>query len=252
VTGLRTSLSDGVGHITLDHPPLNILTRDVLAQLRDALTQWQDDHTVRALIIDGAGKHFSVGADVSEHLPPHHETLIPEFLDTVRAIVEFPLPVVAAVHGQCLGGGCEVALAADVIISAESARFGQPEIQLGVLPPAACALLPARAPWGAAIDLVLGGEPLGSRDAEKLGLVRFVVPNEDLARTASSMAARFACHSRAALIVGKRTLLEASGDVRVPLERAGQRYLDDLMSTEDAIEGLQSFLEKRPPVWRHR
>jgi len=252
VTSIKTSRADGIGRLTLDYPPLNILTREVLAEVRDVLTQWADDVAVRAVLLDAAGKHFSAGADVGEHLPPHHEALIPEFLETVRAVVEFPVPVVAAVQGRCLGGGCELALAADLVVAAESARFGQPEIQLGVLPPAACALLPARAPWSAGVQLVLDGEPMAAREAEKLGLVRLVVPDEDLTRAAGATAARFARHSRAALLLGKRSLLEAHGGWRTRLDRAGQLYLEELMRTEDALEGLQAFVEKRAPVWSHR
>ena len=252
MTSIKTSAADGIGRLTLDHPPLNILTREVLGEMRAVLARWAGDAAIRTLILDAAGKHFSAGADVAEHLPPQHEVLIPEFLETVRTVAEFPVPVVAAVRGRCLGGGCELALAADLVVAAESARFGQPEIQLGVLPPAACALLPARAPWGAAIELVLDGEPMGAHEAEKLGLVRFVVPDEDLARTACATAARFARHSRAALLLGKRSLLEAHGGWRARLDRAGRIYLDELMRTEDALEGLHAFVERRAPVWSHR
>jgi len=252
VTSLRTSHADGIGSLTLDHPPLNILTRDVLREMRDALARWRDEGHIRALILDAEGKHFSAGADVGEHLPPHHMALIPEFMDTIRAIMAFPVPVIAAVRGRCLGGGCELALAADVIIAAESARFGQPEIQLGVIPPAACAILPDRVPWGAAVELVLAGEPITAREAERLGLVRSVVPDDDLAAAARSTAARFARHSRAALTVGKQALLDARGGWRVSLDRAGRRYLDELMRTEDAVEGLRAFVDKRTPAWSHR
>ncbi len=159
MTVTRT-LAGGIGRVRLDHPPLNILTREVLARFRSALETLAAEPGLRVLLLSAAGKHFSAGADVREHLPPEHTGLIPEFVETIAALDAFPLPVIAAVQGRCLGGGFELVQAADIVVAAESALFGQPEILLGVLPPAACALLPRRVPRGVAAELIYGGDPI--------------------------------------------------------------------------------------------
>ncbi|NIU62892.1 MAG: hypothetical protein GWN66_19050, partial [Pseudomonas stutzeri] len=199
------------------------------------------------------GKHFSAGADVSEHLPPTYEDLIPEFLDTVAAIDTFPLPVVAAVQGKCLGGGFELAMAADIIVAGEGASFGQPEILLGVLPPAACALLPDICSPGVAAELVFTGDPLRAQDAQRAGLVTRVVPDAELERASVELAERMTRHSAAALRLAKRMLQGGRQDARAAaLSRAGAIYTDELMKTKDALEGLNAFLEKRQPTWSHQ
>ena len=137
---VKLSIEDGIGQLVLDSPPLNILTRSTLGQLAAGFRELGADKSLRVVVISAQGKHFSVGADVSEHLPPHYPDLISEFLDTVRAVRGCPLPVVAAVRGRCLGAGFEVVTAADIVVAGEGASLGQPEIMLGVLPPAACAL----------------------------------------------------------------------------------------------------------------
>ena len=112
---ITTAVNDGIGEIVLDHPPLNILTRDVMQDLREELAKLRDEQSLRVLILRAAGKHFSAGADVGEHLPPEYEAMIPEFIETIGAIDSFPLPVIAAVRGRCLGGGFELIQPADFV-----------------------------------------------------------------------------------------------------------------------------------------
>jgi cyclohexa-1,5-dienecarbonyl-CoA hydratase len=237
----------GVARLHLSWPPLNILTRAALAELRAALAAAAADATLRALLLTAEGRHFSAGADVREHLPPDHEALIPEFLDTVRAIAEFPVPVIAAVRGRCLGGGFEVVQAADLIVAGEGASFGQPEIALGVLAPAACVLLPRIAgPQGAA-EIVYTGDPIAAAEALRLRLVCRVVPDGEVEDAATALAHRIARHSAAALRLAGRALRAGPDFARV-----ADLYRDELMATADAVEGLRAFVEKRDPVWSHR
>jgi cyclohexa-1,5-dienecarbonyl-CoA hydratase len=249
---VHASIADGLGRIVLSHPPLNILTRDVLAGVRQELDRLAREPSLRVLLLSAEGKHFSAGADVGEHLPPHYRELIPEFMQTVADLVSFPLPVIAAVQGRCLGGGFELAMGADIIVAAEGASFGQPEILLGVLPPAACVILPRLCSPGLAAEIVLGGDALSAREAERQGLVRRVVAESELEETAVQIARKMTRHSAAALRIGKRMLAGDPGTVREALDRAGALYVDELMETEDALEGLQAFVEKRRPEWRHR
>ncbi len=248
MAGVVTDSSIGV--ITLDNPPLNILTRAVLAGLRQELAALATEPGLRVLILRAEGKHFSAGASVEEHLPPICEDMIGEFGETVLALRDFPLPVLAAVRGRCLGGGFELVQAADLVVAADDAVFGQPEIALGVFPPAACALLPPLTGAARAAELLFTGESLTAAEAEAAGIVRRVVPGACLDDAAAGLARQIARHSGAALRACKRALREAAAaQPRVGVERASRLYLDELMTTRDAQEGLHAFLEKRRPEW---
>lgn len=251
--GLKVTIADGVATLTLSNPPVNILTRAVMAELRTHLAELAGMPDLRVVVLRAEGKHFSAGADVGEHLPPEYRELIPEFIATIRAVWDFPLPVVAAVRGRCLGGGFELVQPADAVIAGEGAAFGQPEILLGVIPPAACALLPRLCGPARAATIVLGGDPLDAAAALSAGLVTRVVPDARVDEEALALAGRFARHSGAALRITKRAL-RASADRPVvdALAYVEHLYLDALMSTRDAAEGLQAFLDKRPATWEHR
>lgn len=250
---LKTGLADGIATLTLDHPPLNVLTLALVRELRGTLADLAAERELRAVIVAAEGKHFSAGADVGEHLPPIYREMIPAFLEALEALASFPLPVIAAVRGRCLGGGFELAQSADLIVASESASFGQPEIVLGVTAPAACVLLPRRASPGIAAELLFGGDVVPARRALEMGLVQRLVPDEQVEAEARALALRFARHSAAALRATKRTLLATADRPRADALRvAADIYLEELMETEDAVEGLRAFLEKRTPTWRHR
>jgi cyclohexa-1,5-dienecarbonyl-CoA hydratase len=250
---VRTAVTDGVGSLILSNPPLNLLTREVLRCIRTELERLAAESALRALVLSADGKHFSAGASVEEHLPPQHEELIPEFLATVTGLDTFPLPVIAAVRGRCLGGGMELILAADIVVAAQGATFGQPEIRLGVVPPAACALLPGLCPRGAAAEIVYTGDPLSADDAWRAGLVTRVVPDDELEPRVRELADRIARHSAAALRAAKHTLRGGQRAERAAaIARAGYLYRSEVMQTGDAVEGLTAFLEKRRPEWKHR
>ena len=250
---LRLTEADGVTTLTLDHPPLNILTRALLAELRETLDHLKADATTRVLLVTASGRHFSAGADIAEHLPPAHRELIPEFLRTVEALAAFPLPTIAVVRGRCLGAGFELAQACDLVIAADDASLGQPEIALAVTAPAACALLPRRTSHGNAAELLFGGEAVDAARAFAMGVVQRVVPAAVLEEQALAHARRFARHSAAALRATKASLRAAAGQpLAEALRRAGDIYVNELMAAGDPVEGLEAFLAKRPPVWRHR
>lgn len=247
---LVTSTSDGVGRLTLNDPPLNILTREILGRIRTALTELATDDSLGALVLSAAGEHFSAGADVKEHLPPEHSDLIPEFIDTIRALDSFPLPVLSAVQGRCLGGGFELVQAADLILAGESAVFGQPEIRLGVIAPAACALLPRLGLGSAAEEMLFTGDSIPAERAHQLGLVWSVVPDDELEGAVLTLAGRITRNSPAALRLVKRAIRDGANETRAEaLESAGRLYLNEVMATRDALEGLQAFMEKRAPEW---
>jgi cyclohexa-1,5-dienecarbonyl-CoA hydratase len=250
---LDTRVDAGIATVVLNHPPLNVLTRALLGDLRASLAKLGNRGDVRVLVLASTGKHFSAGADVEEHLPPAYQDLIPEFIDTIETVASFPLPTIAAVRGRCLGAGFELVQAADLIVAGEGAMFGQPEILLGVTAPAACALLPRRASPGLAAEILFTGDPISARRALESGLIQRVVPDGDVEAQANALAARCARHSAPALYATKRTLLAAARRSRAEgLRAAAAIYRNELMEASDAVEGLRAFLEKRTPVWEHR
>jgi len=252
-THVHVSTADGIAQVVLDSPPLNILTQGLLAELRAALAPLAADSTLRVLVIGAKGKHFSAGADVAEHLPPTYVAMIPEFVATIEALRAFPVPVVAAVRGRCLGGGFELVQAADLVVAGEGASFGQPEIVLGVIAPAACALLPEICGPARAAEILYTGDAVTAAQAHAMGLVVRVAADERVDEEALALAGRIARHSAAALRVAKRAARAGSeGRVTAALRTAGRLYVEDLMRTADAREGLTAFLEKRPAVWTHR
>jgi len=244
-------IGDGIAHAVLSEPPLNILTRDVLRSVRETLEARHDDAKLRVLLVSAEGSHFSVGASIEEHLPGQVEEMIPEFIETVLAVDRFPVPVVFAIQGRCLGGALELVLAGDMILAAEDALFGAPEIKLGVFPPAACVQLPTYTSPGLAAELVYTGEMIDAATAQHAGMVLRVVPGEVLLEQATTLAESIAVHSAAALRAAKRALRVGRGDVEPRMRSVSSIYLRDLMSTADAKEGLTSFMEKRQPEWSH-
>jgi cyclohexa-1,5-dienecarbonyl-CoA hydratase len=250
---LRVVRNEGIAQLTLDAPPVNILTRSVMGELRTALDALAADPTLRVLVLGAAGRHFSAGADVGEHLPPEYRVMIPEFMATVAALYAFPVPVIAAVRGRCLGGAFELVQAADMVVAEETAQFGQPEILLGVFPPAACAMLPVLTGAQRAAELLFTGDAITATVARDWGLVCRVVVDDTVDAEALVLAQRIARHSAAAVRSTKRALRASTQAAATrALDAAGRIYTEELMHTADAVEGLTAFVEKRQPEWAHR
>jgi cyclohexa-1,5-dienecarbonyl-CoA hydratase len=249
----RLNVGRRIATLTFDRPPLNVLDIKTLREMTAALKRVVEREDVGVLVLAGAGKAFSAGVDVGEHRPETVHAMIHAFHDFCRAILEFPRPTMARVHGPALGGGCEVVLCCDLAVAAASARLGQPEIALGVFPPLAAVLLPRLAGRAAAARTVLWGEVVPAETALSLGLVGEVVPDDRLEARVLELAGRAAGLSSKALALARQALRRgAEGPLEEALGTVEKIYLDDLMKTEDAAEGLSAFLEKRPPSWRHR
>ncbi len=250
---VHVAVAEGLGCITLDRPPVNVLTTAMMCDLAAALRSVAADDTVRVVRLDAAGKAFSAGVDVSEHLGDRLSAMMAALADLFVAFDGVPQPIVAVVHGAALGGGLEVVLGCDLVVASEKATFGQPEIKLGVFAPPATVLLPRRIGFGAAAGLLLTGESVGAREAQRLGMVNEVFTAEGFDAKASAWLGNLLALSGAALRRAKRALRESSGiRVREAHGRVNDIYMNDLMATEDAHEGLRSFVEKRPAVWKHR
>ncbi|MDR7532586.1 MAG: enoyl-CoA hydratase-related protein [Armatimonadota bacterium] len=249
---VRLAIDHGIARIVLDRPPLNILTMAVMGELEDAIRRAEAAPTTRAIVLSARGRAFSAGVDVGEHTGETAGQMLAAFHSLCRTLVSTDVPTVAAVGGPALGGGCELVALCDIVVAAEGATFGQPEIRVGVFPPAAAAAFPFLLGKAGLAPLLLG-EPLPAARARELGLVTTVVPPAELDAAVERVAQQLAGTSAAVLRLTKRAAL--AGFRRWfddALTQAERIYLADLMATADAHEGLAAFLERRAPAWQHR
>jgi len=244
---------NGVATLTLNRPPLNILNIAMMREMNEVLEELEWDADAKLLVIAAQGKAFSAGVDIKDHTPDKVEEMIEVFHGIFRRLLSLEMPTLAVVQGACLGGGCELAAFCDFVLASEDATFGQPEIKVGVFPPIAAVLFPYLMGQRKTFELLLTGEGVDAREAERIGLVTKVVPPEELERATEELAAKLRGLSGVVLRLTKRAIYEGAG---LPFEKAMEHverlYLERLMSTEDAKEGLQAFLEKRKPTWRNR
>ena len=238
--------------LRLNRPKANIVDAEMIAALHAALDQHRGTAALRGVLLDAEGSHFSFGASVEEHLAERCAQMLASLHALVLAMVEFPKPILVAVRGQCLGGGLEVVLAGGPIFAAPDAQLGQPEMKLGVFAPAASCLLPWRVNQAVAEDLLWSGRSLDGTAAHAVGLVHTLADDPEAAalayfdeHLAPKSAAALACAVAAARAPRIRELRERLAEVE-------RLYLDQLMSTRDANEGLAAFLARRSPTWEHR
>jgi len=238
--------------ITLSDPPLNILDVAMLDELRDAIARVGHDR--HALIIDAQGeKAFSAGASVQDHLGDRVATMLGHFHDYFRMLAKLDVVTVALVRGVALGGGCELALACDFVLASDRAKFGQPEINLGVFPPVAAYQMSRQIAPRKGLELLLTGDTIDAATAERLGLTNATFPFAEFDVRAEEWMAKLYRQSASSLRLTKRAFrLAQSADFNERLGAVERLYLDDLMETSDANEGLNAFMEKRKPVWAGR
>lgn len=238
-----------VAWLALDRPPLNVLDIATMRQFAEGLGAAAE---AKVVVVVARGKAFCAGVDVADHTPDKIDAMLEVFHALVRALWSLPQPVIAAVQGAALGGGMELALACDLVIAAEGARFGQPEIKVGAFPPVAALLLPGLVGRQAALECVLRGEAWSARRAFELGLVNAVVPGGQLAEAAAAWARELAALSGPILTLAKRAVRIGWDEegLEARLARIERLYRDELVGLEDAQEGLRAFLEKRKPQWR--
>ena len=244
-----------VGTVLMNRPQqLNALSGELMAAVVAALQELDGDAGVRAIVLGGSERAFAAGADIAELAAATPISLYENRrIDSWDAIRDLRTPVVAAVSGFCLGGGCELAMLCDLIVASETARFGQPEINLGVLPGAGGTQRLTRAVGKAvAMDMILTGRMLSAREALSFGLVARVVAREIWLREAKRVAAEIAAKGPIAVRLAKEAVdkaFEAPLAVGVEFERRAF-YL--ARASEDATEGLNAFVEKRPPEFEGR
>lgn len=238
--------------LRLARPKANIVDASMVAALSAAFDKHRADDGLTGALLDAEGPNFSFGASVEEHLPENCAAMLASLHGLIVKMLEWPAPILVAVQGQCLGGGLELALAGSRIFAAPDAHLGQPEIKLAVFAPAASCLLPYRVNQQTAEDLLFSGRSLKAGEAQALGLVAEV--SDDPAGAALAYYdAQLSDKSAATLGYALRAARGAMlPEVKRRLAEVEKLYLDGLMKTHDANEGLAAFIEKRAPKWQNR
>jgi len=243
-------IKDRVAWITLNRPPLNWMNIKMMEEINGVLDSLRGSLT-SLIVFRAEGKAFSVGVEVADHLGEKAQYMLDVFHGIFRRMDALGIPSLAVVQGAALGGGCELATYCDMVLASEKARFGQPEIQVGVFPPIAALAFPRMIGRKKAMELILSGEALSAQEALAVGLVNKVVPPEQLQAEAEAWAAKFSKLSPVVLRLARKAVVEGwDTGVSAGLSRIEEIYLKELMATSDANEGLVAFLEKREPVWK--
>jgi enoyl-CoA hydratase len=244
-----------VGVIRLNRPQaLNALNSEMIGEIAAAVDAFEADAAIGCMVVTGSDKAFAAGADIKEMAAKTYmEAFMSDFAATWDRVAHARKPVIAAVAGFALGGGCELAMQCDLIIAADTARFGQPEIKLGIIPGIGGTQRLTRAVGKAkAMDLILTGRMMDAAEAERAGLVARVVPAADLMAEAMKAAETIAALSLPSVMVAKEAVnraFEVSLAEGVAFER---RVFHALFATEDQKEGMAAFVEKRPAKFSHR
>lgn len=244
---------DMIGRITFNRPPLNVLNIEMMKEINQALEDFQS-HSLKVLIIDADGKAFSAGVDISDHTKEKVNKMIQVFHDIFTNLLKIDAPTVALVNGAALGGGCEVAMFCDIVIASEKSKFGQPEIKVGVLPPVAAAIFPKLMWSKKALELIVTGDVIKADEAKDLGLVNHILPVENFEAEAEKfITEKLASNSAVVMQLTKRAFIEgATQNYSNSIKKIEDIYLNELMKTDDANEGLAAFMEKRQPVWKNK
>jgi cyclohexa-1,5-dienecarbonyl-CoA hydratase len=243
---------NGVATICINRPPLNILNSETLTELTMALEKARADPSIFLVVISGAGdRAFSAGVDIRDHLPDKVRSTLSTFNKVFYTLRSLDKPTVAVVKGVSLGGGCELAIGCDMIIASEKAQFGQPEITVGAIPPVAVVLMPKLVGPAKAFELILTGDVITAAEAQRVGLVNKVVPQEKLDESLKELTGKLREKSPIVLKLTRMSLSRILDvDFKKELEETTDLYLSLLMRTEDAVEGLKAFMEKRKPQWK--
>jgi cyclohexa-1,5-dienecarbonyl-CoA hydratase len=238
-----------VVHLLINAPPVNVLDAAVLGALVERLGELADDDSVAAVVLEGEGRCFSAGASVAEHKEDQAEGMVTGLIDACLALPAFPAPVIAAVHGPCLGGAMELISFCDFVVADPEAVFGQPEIKLAFFPPVAVHQLPRLSGYQNAAYAILSGENLPAERALSMGLAQKILPRDqwgevdDLFNGLSAPVLRITKQALA------KSLTEGAAE---GLDHFKSLFMSELYGLDDVAEGITSFEERRPPEWKHR
>ncbi len=252
-THLMVSLQAPVTRVILANPPVNVIDLPMMDELQSVLQEIEQRTDIVGLVFAGSDRAFSAGVDVGIHTPDQAREMLTKFHTVIKTVTASKKVTIAAVRGTCLGGGAELAAVCDMVFTADSANWGFPEISLGHFPPVACAVLSGLIGQKHAAELILTGRQISGEDAMRIGLANEALPEDELAEIVDDTCDRLGQLSPAALRIAKKALYAWDAmHFDKGLGKAEQIYLDELIKTEDAAEGVRAFLEKRPPKWKGR
>ena len=237
--------------LKLARPKANVVDAEMIAALNAAIVAHRGEKNLKAVLLDAEGPNFSFGASVEEHLPDQCAAMLRSLHGLLINMMELYAPILVAIRGQCLGGGLEVALAGTFLFAAPDAKLGQPEIKLGVIAPAATSILPHLIGRAAAEDMLITGRSLNAEEAKAIGLVHEITDDPRAAALSyfdKHLAQKSASSLRLAVRAARYDLVQT---IKKTLNEIERLYLDDVMATRDAVEGLTAFLEKRAPKWEN-
>ena len=251
---IKLNIEDRVARISLARPPLNVFNIAMMRELGAAVQETATQEIVAIVFeADKETRAFSAGVAVEEHAPETVYQMLDSFHSVFRALEQVAKPTIAVVDGVAVGGGCELIAACDIVIASDRARFGQPEIKLGVFPPIASIFLPLVIGEKRARELILTGDIIDATEAARLGLCSYVVPSNQLDQKLTEVVSKLRELSSSSLEYARRALdLARPRKLDQSLKELENLYLHELMKSYDATEGIKAFMEKRKPAWRNR
>jgi cyclohexa-1,5-dienecarbonyl-CoA hydratase len=252
---IRFNIEDRVARITFARPPLNVFNIAMMREIGRALAECGQERRLVTIVFDADKecRAFSAGVAVEEHVEGTIYQMLDSFHAIFRTLEQIAKPTIALVENSALGGGCELVAASDIVIAGDRARFGQPEIKLGVFPPVAVVLLPRIIGDKRARELILTGDLIDAVEAARIGLVNYVVPADQLEPKLLEVLSKLRELSATSLEMTRKAIDLGSGrSIETALAEVEDVYLHELMKTKDANEGINAFLGKRKPVWSDR
>jgi cyclohexa-1,5-dienecarbonyl-CoA hydratase len=250
---VRFRVEGEVARLTLDRPEHNLLNERMLAELASGINKLAEQSEIKLITLDSAAKAFCGGIELDEYTPRRVFQLLDAFHNAFSAMLDTAKPVLVIVNGPAFGGGAELAALGDLVIATPRARFAQPEIKLGVFPPLAAAILPNILGPKMASELVLTGEAMTAERAYELGLVNWLVPENELQKKVDDVVAKVTAQSGPVLTMAKKAIIGSMGmPLRDAVRNSMKVFLNELAELEDSQEGLRALVEKRAPKWKNR
>ena len=246
---LMVAMQAPVARVILANAPVNVIDLAMMEELLIFIKEVEQRPDIVALVFAGSDRAFSAGVDIAAHTPDKIGEMLAKFHTVIRALMKTPKITISVVRGTCLGGGAELASVCDMVFTSDSANWGFPEISLGCFPPVACAMLSELVGQKHAAELILTGRQISGEEAMRIGLANEALPEDELSEIVDDTCERMGQLSPAALRITKK----AMGSWQRALTRLDEierLYTDELMATEDAVEGIRAFLEKRAANWK--
>jgi len=250
---LKYRIDGEVARLTLERPEHNLLNERMLAEISAGINTIGERNDIKLIVLDSAQKTFCGGIELGEYTQRRVFQLLDAFHNAFSAMLDTSKPLMVVVNGAAFGGGAELAMLGDLVIATPRARFAQPEIKLGVFPPLAAAILPYILGPKLALELVLTGETMTAERARELGLVNWLVAENELEKKVNEVIANVTAQSGPVLTMAKRAILNSLGmSLRDGVRSSMKVFLNELADLEDSQEGLRALVEKRAPKWKNR